>query len=180
MKRIFKWIGIVLGSLIGLLLVAGVVMYFIGNSRLNKVYDIPPSGITLLTDAASIENGGHRVESLCAGCHGEDLSGIENFFDGGPLGTMDSANLTSGEGGIGDEYTAEDYVRAIRHGIDRDGKPIFMAAVVSTAYLSDEDLGSIISYMQTIPSVDHVTTGVNFTPLATVMFAQYACGGCKS
>jgi mono/diheme cytochrome c family protein len=176
MKKIFKWIGIVLGALVGLILVVGGVLYLMGNARLNKTYDFPPANIVIPADAASIEYGRHRVESLCAGCHGEDLSGIENWFDGGPLGTMDSANLTSGEGGIGDEYTAEDYVRAIRHGIDRDGKPIFMAAVVSTAYLSDEDLGSIISYLQTIPSVDRVTTGVNFTPLATVMFAAGVLG----
>lgn len=36
MKRIFKWIGIVLGSLLAVLLVAGVVLYFVGESRLNK------------------------------------------------------------------------------------------------------------------------------------------------
>src|SRR3989304_5981534 len=134
MKRMFKWIGIVLGSLVGLLLVAGVVMYFIGNARLNKVYDFPLSKITIPTDGASIEYGKHRAEILCQGCHGEDLSGVNNWFDGGPLGKIDSANLTSGEGGIGDEFSAEDYVRAIRHGIDQEGKPIFMVAVPSTAY----------------------------------------------
>ena len=32
MKKVFKWIGIVLGSLIGLILVLGAVLYFIGNA----------------------------------------------------------------------------------------------------------------------------------------------------
>ena len=36
MKNVFKWIGIVLGSLIGLLLVAGLVLFLIGNGRLKK------------------------------------------------------------------------------------------------------------------------------------------------
>ena len=103
------------------------------------------------------------------GCHGEDLSGVVNWFDGGPLGTIDSANLTSGEGGIGNEFTTEDYVRAIRHGIDQEGKPIFMVAVPSTAHLSDEDLGAIIAYIKTVPPVDHKTNGQNFTPLAKTM-----------
>jgi mono/diheme cytochrome c family protein len=171
MKRVHKWFGIVLGSLIGLVLVIGAVLSFIGNGRLNKTYDFPPSNIPIPTDAASIEFGKHRAETLCQGCHGKDLSGIEKWFDGGPLGTIDSANLTSGEGGFGKEATSdEDYVRAIRHGIDPEGKPIFMVAVVSTAHLSDEDLGAIIAYVKSVPPVDHVTNGQNFTPLAMVLY----------
>lgn len=171
MKKFLKWIGIVLGSLIGLVLIAGVVLYLIGNSRMNKTYDFPPSNIAIPTDAASIEYGKHRAETLCEGCHGADLSGINNWFAAGPLGTIDSANLTSGEGGVGREFTSdEDYVRAIRHGIDPEGKPIFMPAVVSTANLSDEDLGAIIAYVKSVPPVDHKTTGNHFTPLAKILY----------
>ena len=169
MKKVFKWIGIALGSLVGLILVLAAVFYLMGNARLNKIYDFPPSDIVLPIDAASIEYGKHRAEILCQGCHGDDLSGVNNWFDGGPLGKIDSANLTSGEGGIGIDFTTEDYVRAIRHGIDLEGKPIFMVAVPSTAYLSDEDLGAIIAYVKTVPPVDHKTNGQNFTPLAKTM-----------
>ncbi len=170
MKTILKWIGIVLGSLLGLVLLAAAVLYFIGNFRLTRTYDFPPSNITIPTDEASIEYGRHRAETLCQGCHGADLSGIENWFSAGPLGTIDSANLTSGEGGFGREATSdEDYVRAIRHGIDPEGKPIFMPAVVSTAHLSDEDLGAIIAYVKSVPPVDHITNGHNFTPLAKIL-----------
>lgn len=176
MRKVLKWIGIVLGSLIGLLLVAGVVLYAMGNARLNRTYDFPPSNLEIPTDTESIAYGKHRAEILCVGCHGDDLGGKENWFDGGPLGTMDAANLTSGAGGIGGEFTAEDFVRAIRHGIDREGKPIFMTAVVSTAYLSDEDLATIIAYLQTVPPVDNELDGANFTPLANIMFAAGILG----
>ena len=50
MKRFFKWLAILLGSLVGLILVAGVVMFLVGNARLNRVYDFPPSNITIPTD----------------------------------------------------------------------------------------------------------------------------------
>ncbi len=172
MKKVFKWIGIVLGSLIGLLLVAGAVLYFMGNSRLNKTYDFPPSNINIPTDAASIAYGKHRAEVLCAGCHGADLSGINDWFNAGPLGTIDLANLTSGEGGVGQEFSSdEEYVSAVRHGIDPEGKPIFMPAVISGAHLSDEDLGAIIAYVKSVPPVDHITHGQNFKPLAKIMLA---------
>jgi mono/diheme cytochrome c family protein len=176
MKRVFRVIGVVLGSLLGIVLLAGIVLYLIGNARLNKVYDFPASNITAPEDAASIEFGKHRAETLCQGCHGEDLSGIEDWFNAGPLGTVDSANLTSGDGGVGGEYTTEDYVRAIRHGIGRDGKPIFMPAVLATSYLSDEDLGAIIAYLKTVPPVDHRLKGERFTPLAKVMLATGMLG----
>jgi mono/diheme cytochrome c family protein len=168
MKKVFKWIGIVLGSLVGLILVLAAVFYFMGNARLNKTYDFPPSNIVVPTDAASIEYGKHRVETLCIGCHGEDLSGISPFVSVEPMFTLDSANLTSGEGGIGGEFAEEDYVRAIRHGIDREGKPIFMPAVVALQHLSDEDLGAIIAYLKTIPAVNHTTGGFQMQPLGKI------------
>lgn len=169
MKKALKWIGIILGSLVGLIVVLGAAMYAIGNARLNKVYDIPPSNLTLPTDTASIEYGKHRAEVLCQGCHGPDLSGVEGWFDAGPIGRIDSANLTSGEGGVGKEFSTEDYVRAIRHGVDPAGKPIFMLAVTSTAQLSDEDLAAIIAYVKSVPPVDHTVHERHFTPLAKIM-----------
>lgn len=177
MKRVFKWIGIAFGSLIGLVLVAGVALYFMGDARLNKTYDFPASNIAIPADRASIEYGKHRAETLCEGCHGADLNGITNWFNAGPLGTVDSANLTAGDGGVGQEYkTDQDYVNAIRHGIDPEGKPIFMPAVVSTSNLSDEDLGAIIAYVKSVPPVDHTTNGQHFTPLAKIMLAAGILG----
>ncbi len=177
MKKVLKWIGIALGSLVGLILLAAAVMALTANARLNKTYDFPPSDITLPTDQASLEFGRHRVEVLCAGCHGPDLGGIEAWFSNPALGRIDSANLTSGEGGFGREAASvEDYVRAVRHGIDPEGKPLFMPAVISGANLSDEDLGAIIAYVQSVPPVDHVTHGRNFTPLAKIMLAAGILG----
>lgn len=174
--RVLKWIGIGLGSLVGLLLVAGIVLYFVGNARLNKTYDFPPSNLTIPTDEASIAYGKHRAEALCMGCHGKDLGGVNDWFNAPPIGRIDSANLTSGNGGIGDEFTTDDYVRAIRHGIDREGKPIFMTAVVSTAHLSDEDLAAIIAYVKSVPPVDRQINERQFTPLAKIMLAAGLLG----
>lgn len=176
MIKVFKWIGIVLGSLVGLIVVVGATLYFMGNARLNKTYDYPSSEIDLPTDAASIEYGRHRAVSLCQGCHGADLSGIESWFSAGPLGTIDSANLTAGDGGVGSKFTTDDYVRAIRHGINPEGRPIFMPAVFSTSQLSDDDLDAIIAYLKTVPPVDHQTNGQNFKPLAKIMLAAGMLG----
>ncbi len=168
MKTIFKWIGIVLGSVIGLIIVTAITLYIIGNSRLNKTYEFSTDNIIIPTDAASIEAGKHHVETLCTHCHTNDLSG-KLWFSFAPAGSVDSSNLTSGAGGIGSEFTDEDFVRAIRHGVDMDGKPIFMPAVEAFQSMSDEDLGEVIAYLKTIPPVDNTTNGQQFTPLAKIL-----------
>jgi mono/diheme cytochrome c family protein len=170
MKKIFKWIGIVLGSLVGLILVLAAVFYFIGNSRLNQTYDFPPDDITVPTDAASLARGEHWTKMHCTGCHGADLGGVTNWFPPGPFGSMDSANLTSGNGGIGQEYTSdEEYVLAIRHGVGPEGKPIYMPAVVALSSMSDEDLGALIAYLKTVPPVDRQTAGQKFSALGKIL-----------
>ena len=176
MKKVLKWIGIVLGSLVGLILVATLVLIMMGNARFNKTYDFPPSNLTIPTDAESIARGEHFAVTLCEGCHGPDLSGIEKWFDAGPLGTVDSANLTSGEGGVGQYFTDDDFVNAIRHGIDAEGHPTFMPAVVSTAHISDEDLADVIAYVKSVPPVDHITNGKKFTPLGKIMLTLGVIG----
>ncbi len=171
MKKVFKWIGIVLGSLVGLILVLVAVFFLLGNSRLNKTYNFPPDNIAIPTDAESIARGEHMTRMLCSGCHGADLSGFADWFPPGPFGSMDAPNLTSGKGGIGQEYTSdEEYVFAMRHGVDPEGKPIFMPAVVGFSFMSDEDLGAIIAYLKTAPPVDQERNGRNFSALAKILF----------
>lgn len=170
MKKVFKWIGIVLGSLVGLILVLAAVFYFMGNSRLNKTYTFPADNIFVPTNAESIARGEHLVSMLCTDCHGADLSGVIGWFPKGPFGSMDAPNLTSGNGGVGQEYTTdEEYILAIRHGVDPDGKPIYMPAVVGFQYMSNEDLGAIIAYLKTIPPVDRITNERHFTALTSVL-----------
>ena len=92
MKKLLKWLGIVLGSLIGLLFVVGGILFLIGNTRANKTYEFPSSDLVIPTDDASIAYGKHRVETLCADCHGADLSGIDDWFNVPPLGSIDRPN----------------------------------------------------------------------------------------
>jgi mono/diheme cytochrome c family protein len=59
-------------------------------------------------------------------------------------------------------------VRAIRHGVGADGKPIFMPAVLAYQYMSDEDLGAVIAYLKVAPPVDHETEG-SFDVMGKIM-----------
>ena len=174
MKKVLKWIGIVLGALVGLIVVVVAVAYFMGSSRLNQTYTFPADNVAVSTDLA---RGEHLVKMLCVGCHGADLGGIVGWFPEGPLGVVDSTNLTSGSGGVGREYTTdEEYVLAVRHGVDPEGKPIFMPAVAGFQTMSDEDLGAVIAYLKTVPPVDRETNGHNFSALGKIMIGAGMLG----
>ena len=75
--RVLKWVGIVVGGLVALVVIAVGVLLFLGSSRINKTYDIDVAPVAVPTDQASIERGQHLVASwlLCTECHGEGFRG---------------------------------------------------------------------------------------------------------
>ena len=167
--KILKWFGIVLGGLIGLIIVAVVVLYFIGGSRVNKTYEIQVASITVPTDEQSIERGRHVVESmsLCTECHGEDLSG-DILEDDPVFGTFAPRNLTPGQGGIGGTFSDIDYVRAIRHGVGKDGKALVIMPSEFYNKISDTDLGAIIAFLKSLPPVDNEVPESGLGPLGRI------------
>jgi len=174
MKRISKWIGIVFGGLIALLIVAVFGLWLGAKARLNKIYDIPVETVAIPTDEASIDEGKRLVSIYCADCHTSNLRGQDAFND--PLlGRVGIPNLTRGEGGVGAQYTDADWVRSIRHGVGPDGKPLFFMPSQDFYHLSDEDLGQIIAYVKSVPPVDHVNPGVVIKPVggALVMLGAF-------
>jgi mono/diheme cytochrome c family protein len=167
-KQILKWLGIGLGVVVGLLIIAAGVLYFRGQGRLSQTYPVPVEDIVIPTDAASLERGKHLVGLLCSDCHGEDLAG-KDFFDDPGLGTVHTKNLTRGQGGIGQFYTDADFVRVLRHGVRPDGTSVFIMPATDFHYLSDQDLGSIIAYLKTLPPVDQEWEPKHFTFFGKVL-----------
>jgi mono/diheme cytochrome c family protein len=175
MRKALKWIGIVVGGLVGLvvLIVAGILVST--GMRLNRTYDIKPEAVAIPMDAAAIERGRDWVVPYCTGCHGEDLSGTV-IFDDPSLGLIQASNLTSGQGGVGGTYGDADWVLAIRHGVGADGRPLLIMPSGDFYYFSDGDLGEIIAYAKSVPPVDSETTAYTLTPMARILLTMGAFG----
>lgn len=173
--KILKWIGIILGGLIVVVVLAAGGMIISATNRFNKTYDIQPEPLTIPTDEASLAVGKHWAEMHCQGCHGEDLSGGP-FFEDPALGIVDAPNLTSGKGGVGATNTDADWVLAIRHGIKADGTSVFVMPSNDFYYLSDADLGSIIAYLKTVPPVDKEIRPRSFQTFAKILYSVGAFG----
>lgn len=160
MKKALKWIGIGVGSLVVLLLLAVGLIYIISGSKLGTTYQAQATAVPLPTDSASLAQGHHLATAItkCVDCHGDNLGG-KVFIDAQPLGVIVAPNLTSGKGGIGSEYTGTDWVRAIRHGVNREGGGLWIMPSDEYWYMDDRELGSIIAYVKSMPPVDNELEG---------------------
>lgn len=167
MKKFFKWLGIVLGTLLGLLVIALAVFYFKGNARVSQTYNIAPENITIPTDAASIARGKHFVQAICTGCHTADLSG-QLLLDA-PFAKVYSANLTSGKGGAGSEFSDADFIRALRHGVDNHGRALIVMPAQVFWHFNDTDLADIVAYLRTVPPVDKQHPDPQITAMGKIM-----------
>ncbi len=161
MKKILKWTGIVLGGLIGLTLLTGLALYPSGKEKLTRSYpNLSIETVSIPTDPYAVARGKHLATIwACTKCHGDNLSGM--LLSNDPIqGTITSANLTSGNGGIGGSYTDADWIRAIRHGVKPNSRVEVMMYNYST--MSDQELGALIAYLKQIPPIDSALPAMSF------------------
>lgn len=170
MKKVLKWIGIVLAALIGLIILAVIIFLVVGNSRINTTYDIKVESVEIPTGEEALEQGKHlAIIRGCTDCHTGNLAG-GILIDDPAFGQINPANLTSGQGGIGGTYTDEDWVRSIRHGVGPDGRPLIFMPSHELYFLSDDDLGALIAYLKTVPPVDNQPPEITLGFLARALF----------
>lgn len=172
MRRILKWTGISLGSLVILILVVAVVLYVIGNRRLESTYAAAADALRIPTDAATVARGRHLATSvtLCVACHGDDLGGT--VMDRMPLiATLVAPNLTSGRGGLGAGLTDADIVRAVRHGVGPDGHGLMVMHSDLFNHLARSDLVALVAFVRSVPPVDHELPATHITPLGRSLVA---------
>ena len=156
MPRSIKYLAVLVAAAFALVLLASTILGRRVEARLGTVYQVPVEPIEIPSDAESVERGRHLVSHvyLCQECHGEDLEG-QLYLDDPLSGTVSAANLTSGLGGSAADYDSADWVRAIRHGIDPEGKAVIIMPSNSYYNISDADVGAIVAYLQTLEPIDN-------------------------
>ena len=141
-------------SIVMLLLLAYVFIYMHTEARINKEYKYLDKALAITIDSVSIAKGEHLYKIRgCADCHGENLAG-GTFMNDPLLMQITAPNLTKGKGGLPENFNANDWVRAIRHGVDENGHSLFMMPSQELYQLTDEDLAAIIAYCETVARVN--------------------------
>lgn len=169
MKKILKVTGIALLSIIMIVLLGYAYITYSINTEMKRVYEFAPHRIDVSRDSSSLELGKHLVLIRgCVDCHGADLGGKLMNDDFG-IGTLPASNLTKGKGGLQVNYSIEDWTDALRHGIAKDGKPLLFMPSHESAPMSDQDIGAIIAYVESLPLVDNVLPEMKAGPIAEVL-----------
>jgi mono/diheme cytochrome c family protein len=169
LKKIFKITGIIIGVILGILLLTYAFIYFDIRSRMAKKYDINAEPIEIKYDSASLALGKRLVNTrACTECHGKDLGG--NILADDPMiGTLVSKNITKGKGGLPADFSVKDWVRAIKHGVDRNGNPLFFMPSNELSLMTESDMAAIIAYCSQVPPVDRQPKEFRLGPLGYVL-----------
>lgn len=172
MRKVLKWLGILLAALVGLVVIVALAGYLLSERRIAKAYSLDDESLTLPTDAASLAEG-QRLVSIrgCVDCHLADFGG-GTFIDDPMIGTITAANLTSGAGSATAGYTVADWERAIRHGVGADGHSVLIMPSYEFAGLSDEQVAQMVAYLTSLPPVDRVPAEPQLGPLGRALFVM--------
>ncbi len=170
MRKVLKIIGFLLAGLVGLILAAVLVVVVMTMARRGRTYEVTVAAVSIPTDEAAVARGEHIVKALagCDGCHGENLGGMVLLEDPAIL-KLYGPNLTKGQGGAGSHFNVEDWVRAIRHGVGPDGKPLLLMPAQQYRSMTDEDLGALLAYIQSLPAVDNEVPDQRIGPMGLLL-----------
>lgn len=146
MKKFFKILGIVIGSIVVLVGLAALFIQLRGIPS----YEARKLAVTIDSSPERVERGRRLGNTLCADCHTESVSGqlVGKHMADMPkeFGTIYSKNITSDKThGIG-TWTDGELVYFLRTGIAREGN--YNPVMGGFPRMSDEDLYSIIAWLR--------------------------------
>lgn len=190
--RILKWFGIALGGFVVLAVVGVFLLEYQAGRVLETPWVVnvkhipipfplsrqelaelsPPPGTDLdaLAMQRAIARGQHYVESraACSDCHGADFGGSV-VVDNPVLGRWVAPNIS--RGGVTKNYTNEDWVRIIRHGIKPDGHAATMPSD-DFAQFSDQEISDIVAYINSRPAVDRHMPPTSIGPMMAMLIVS--------
>ena len=148
---------VVLSGLLALVFALIGAVALIGVYRLDTPRGNPASDLRVAAAPDRLARGA-QLAHLCAPCHSTTGNlpldgGTRNFLAG--LGTLYAPNLTPG-GPLAD-WSDGEIIRAIREGIDKNGRALLIMPSEDFHQMSDADVQAIVAYLRTQPSVSHAT-----------------------
>lgn len=152
---ILRRLGWFAAAIVSLVIILVGVIFVVSSARLSKTYDVTVQPVAIPSDSAALARGRHLATARlgCTNCHGAGLGG-RVVAESDAFGHFIAPNITRGEGGVGSELTDADWVRAIRHGVRRDGKPMMFMPSAEFSRLSETDLAAVIAFVKQVPPAD--------------------------
>jgi mono/diheme cytochrome c family protein len=151
MKKWAKRLGIGLGALVCVLLLAGFGVYGTSRWKQATTYEITAASIDVPEAPDLVEGERLYIARACGSpeCHDADGGGHVMMQDG-PFGTITASNLTQ----VTRDFTASDWNRAVRHGMRADSTSLVFMPSVDFVNMSDRELALLAAYVRSLPVVD--------------------------
>jgi cytochrome c553 len=167
-RRLLRWIGIALGSLAALGILAYAVMYVLSERVLRRTYEVPAVAVPIPTDPASIIEGRRLaiIRGCFGGCHGKQAEGVV-LFDEPMIARIVAPNLTAAVR----KYSDAELAVIIRNGVRPGGRSMVVMPSQLFVLLTDEDLGRIIAFLKSLPATAGPGPSFSAGPLARVGLA---------
>ena len=169
MRKLLKFLGYAALALAAVLAVLLGVVFWKSGVLLRRTHVVSVAPPPVPSDAAAVEHGRHLAATRgCVDCHGADLGGAKVIEDPG-MGRLYGANLTLGRGGRGADYSVTDFARAIRHGVAKNGRGLFLMPSTDYSRFTEADLGDLIAYVKSVPPVDRERVPISVGPVARAL-----------
>jgi mono/diheme cytochrome c family protein len=152
-NRFLRWGGVGLAALSAAAISVVCVVTAVGLVRLD-VRSAPVPDLKVAGTSEQIQRGRAIADGFCGACHsrtgtltgGEDIG--KHFSV--PVGSFVSANLTPA--GQLRHWSDGEIFRAIRNGIDAQGRWLIVMSYTNAGKLSDEDIKALIAYIRSLPA----------------------------
>jgi mono/diheme cytochrome c family protein len=144
-----KWSGVSLAALFSTVATAISVLLVVGLFKLHA-RTAPAVELKISPTTEQIQRGEEISNGFCSSCHSKTgtLTGGNNIGEDlpVPVGAFVSPNLTPA--GPLSGWSDGEIFRAIRNGVDRDGRWLMIMSYTNAGKLSDDDTKAVIAYLR--------------------------------
>ena len=181
-KISLRWLGAGLTGFIAIVLFLTCIVASVGHYKQYYSRHAPVPELRVEGSDEQMQRGRAIADSFCGGCH----SPIETFTGGKDignhlpvyLGAFKSSNLTPA--GPLKQWSDGQIFRAIRNGIDAEGRRLMIMSLTNAGNLSDDDIRALIAYIRRLPAAGAATPQpadeLNLLGLVMVGIGQFPSG----
>ncbi|HEY4123980.1 MAG TPA: c-type cytochrome [Rhizomicrobium sp.] len=158
-----KWIGLFAAAVASAYILFGIYIYLSSEAVIERRYTLPSSLIQASKETDAMIRAHHILTIAgCFGCHGGDLAGRPLVIDAGL--SVPASNLRA----LKSSWTDGDFERAIRRDLTPDARAMWGMPSYSYAFMRDEDVEDIITYIRALPEEGKSTPRPTFNWAARV------------
>lgn len=178
--NVLRAVGLTLLAIVALLAILFAATLVTGWNLANERMGGEAPALRVAADSTLVERGNHLVRLRCVPCHAPRGSqvpagGDVDYFasaHGSPLGRLYAPNLTPG--GPLARWSDAEVARAIRQGVDRDGRSLFGMPSAQLRVLSDRDLAAVIAALRATSPIERAIPARELSVQGLVLVGLHA------